>query len=80
LLVGLSSRNAGRVPQEGLMDANDRRRRAAPRRLVTTIGDLISAAYEAVPGIGDQRLERALRLLTQSPLARHLSPHIEFVP
>jgi len=51
----------------------------APRKLVTTLGDLISAAYEAVPGIGDQRLERALRLLTRSPLARHLHPHLEFV-
>lgn len=51
----------------------------APQQLVTTIGDLISAAYEAVPGIGNQRLERALRLLTRSPLARHISPHLEFV-
>ena len=51
----------------------------APAKLVTTLGDLISAAYEAVPGIGDQRLERALRLLTRSPLARHLHPHLEFV-
>ncbi len=53
--------------------------RGTPRRLVTTLGDLISAAYEAVPGIGTQRLERALRLLTRSPLARHISPHVEFV-
>ncbi len=51
----------------------------APRKLVVTIGDLISAAYEAVPGIGHQRAERALRLLTESPLARHISPHLEFV-
>jgi hypothetical protein len=51
----------------------------APKRLVTTIGDLISAAYEAVPGIGDKKIERALRLLTRSPLARHISPHVEFV-
>ncbi|HEX9052507.1 MAG TPA: hypothetical protein VF841_18415 [Anaeromyxobacter sp.] len=50
-----------------------------PRRLVTTLGDLISAAYEAVPGMGTQRMERALRLLTRSPLARHISPHVEFV-
>jgi hypothetical protein len=52
---------------------------AAPRRLVTTLGELISAAYEAVPGMGTQRLERALTLLTRSPLARHISPHVEFV-
>jgi len=46
---------------------------------VTTLGELISAAYEAVPGMGTQRLERALTLLTESPLARHISPHVEFV-
>ncbi len=50
-----------------------------PKRLVTTLGDLISAAYEAVPGAGDKKLEQALTLLTRSPLARHLSPHVEFV-
>ncbi len=54
-------------------------RKATPRRLVTTLGELISAAYEAVPGMGTQRLERALTLLTRSPLARHISPHVEFV-
>ena len=54
-------------------------RHSAPRRLVTTLGDLISAAYDAVPGMGTQRVERALKLLTQSPLARHMSPHVEFV-
>ena len=53
--------------------------RRSPRRLVTTLGDLISAAYEAVPGIGSQRMERALTLLTRSPLARHINPHVEFV-
>jgi hypothetical protein len=51
----------------------------APRRLVTTLGELISAAYDAVPGMGTQRIERALALLTDSPLARHISPHVEFV-
>ncbi len=49
------------------------------KRLVTTLGDVISAVYEAVPGIGDKKLERALTLLTRSPLARHMSPHVEFV-
>lgn len=65
------------------MKTRARRNRAkhvAPRRLVTTLGDLISAAYDAVPGVGAQRLERALTLLTRSPLARHISPHVEFVP
>ena len=67
---------------EGEMNAKTGRslpNRRTPRRLVTTLGDLISAAYEAVPGIGTQRLERALTLLTRSPLARHISPHVEFV-
>jgi len=50
-----------------------------PRAMATTIGDLISAAYEAVPGAGSQKLERAVRLLTRSALARHLHPHVEFV-
>jgi hypothetical protein len=51
----------------------------ASKRVVITLGDLISAAYEAVPGIGDKKIESALTLLTRSPLARHLSPHVEFV-
>lgn len=54
-------------------------KRSAPRRLVTTLGELIAAAYDTAPGIGAERLERALRLLTRSPLARHISPHVEFV-
>jgi hypothetical protein len=53
--------------------------RSAPRRLVTTLGELIAAAYETAPGLGAQRLERALTLLTRSPLARHMSPHVVFV-
>jgi hypothetical protein len=53
--------------------------RNGPKRVVTTLGDLISAAYEAVPGMGDKKIERALKLLTRSPLARHIHPHVEFV-
>jgi hypothetical protein len=48
-------------------------------RVVTTLGDLVAAAYEAAPGFGVERLERARLLLTQSPLARALSPHLEIV-
>jgi len=48
-------------------------------RVVTTLGDVISAAYEAAPGLGNRKLERALTLLTRSPLARQMSPHVEFV-
>jgi len=67
---------------EGAMKTKAGRRNAkhpVPRRLVTTLGELISAAYDAVPGMGTQRIERALTLLTRSPLARHISPHVEFV-
>ena len=69
------------TPEEQMKTKPGRKtsKRGTPRRLVTTLGDLISAAYEAVPGIGTQRLERALTLLTRSPLARHISPHVEFV-
>jgi hypothetical protein len=53
--------------------------RSVPRRFVVTLGELISAAYDAVPGFGTQRTERAQKLLTRSPLARCISPHVEFV-
>ncbi|HTN50921.1 MAG TPA: hypothetical protein VML50_00855 [Anaeromyxobacter sp.] len=55
------------------------RRTGAPRRLVTTLGELVSAAYEAVPGIGARKRQQALVLLTRSALARHMSPHVVFV-
>lgn len=52
--------------------------RSAPQALVTTLGELISAAYDAVPGGDSQKLQLALALLTRSPLARQLHPHVEF--
>jgi hypothetical protein len=51
----------------------------AKKRYVTTLGDVIAAAYEAVPGLGAKKVERALTLLTKSPLARQMSPHVVFV-
>ena len=50
-----------------------------PRRVVTTLGDLISAAYEAADGFGNQRMEKAAVLLSSSPLARRLSRQLQFV-
>lgn len=44
------------------------------RRVTTTVGDLIAAAYEASRG-----REGARRLLTRSPLARVIQPHLKFV-
>jgi hypothetical protein len=56
-------------------------RRPSPqgRPVVTTLGDLVAAAYEAVPGLGRDRLVGALRLLTRSPLARSVTPRLRFV-
>jgi hypothetical protein len=51
----------------------------SPKRIVTTLGDLISAAYDSSEGFGAQRLERAADLLTRSPLARCMSRHLQFV-
>lgn len=50
-----------------------------PTRIVTTIGDLVSAAYDAADGFGADRLDRAARILTASPLARRLSRPLQFV-
>ncbi len=61
------------------MNRDNRKPARSKKRLTTTLGDIISAAYEAVPGIGDKKIERALTLLTRSPLARHMYPHVEFV-
>jgi len=51
-----------------------------PKRIVTTLGDLISAAYDAAGGFGRQRVERAAVILTAPPLARRMSRHLQFVP
>jgi hypothetical protein len=47
-----------------------------PHRIVTTLGDLIAAAYD-VAGPSPRRTERAAALLTRSPLARAMSRHLE---
>ncbi len=50
-----------------------------PRKIVTTLGDLIAAAYEAAEGFGPQREERAAVLLSRSPLARRMNRQLRFV-
>ncbi len=59
----------------------NRHRRPAriPKHVVTTLGDLISAAYDAAEGAGLRRTERAAAILTRSPLARQMSRQLEFV-
>lgn len=50
-----------------------------PKRIATTLGDLISAAYDVADGYGNQRLERAADILSRSPLARCMSRQLRFV-
>jgi hypothetical protein len=48
-------------------------------RIATTVGDLLSAFWDATPGIGLARAQRAAVLLAASPLARRASRTIQFV-
>lgn len=50
-----------------------------PARVATTVGELISAAYEAADGFGNQKLERAAQILSSARFARRISPHVQFV-
>jgi class 3 adenylate cyclase len=49
-----------------------------PRTVITTIGDLVTAAFDAAGGDGPERNERAAALLCSSPLARRLSRQLRF--
>ena len=50
-----------------------------PRHVVTTVGDLVAAAYECAHGSGRRRLEEAAQLLTAPPLAHSLSRRVVVV-
>ncbi len=50
-----------------------------PARVATTLGELISAAYEAADGFGNEKLQRAADILSATPLAQRLSRQVEFV-
>lgn len=52
---------------------------ASSKTTVTTLGDLIAAAYDASEGSGAERSEGAARLLTASLLARRCSRRLRFV-
>jgi hypothetical protein len=71
-----------RTQLDGVTKMSTNRRRNAmaklPRKIVTTLGDLIAAAYDAAGGFGPQREERAAVLLTASPLARRLNKQLQF--
>ena len=49
------------------------------KKIVTTLGELIAAAYGAAEGDSRQRQKRAAMLLTDSPLARGFSRRLVFV-
>jgi hypothetical protein len=49
------------------------------KKIVTTLGELIAAAYGAADGDSQQRQERAAMLLTESSLARGFSRRLLFV-
>jgi hypothetical protein len=51
----------------------------ASRTTLTTVGDLVAAAYELSPGAGRERAERAARLLADAALARRCSRQLRFV-
>ncbi len=57
----------------------NRRSIRMPKKIVTTLGDLISAAYEAADGFGKQKVERAAEILTDTAVARRLSRQLLFV-
>jgi len=48
-------------------------------RIATTVGELLSAVWEAAPGLGLARAQRAAVLIAVSPLARRASRTIQFV-
>jgi len=50
-----------------------------PKKIVTTLGDLITAAYDAADGFGRQKLEQAASILQAPPLARRMNRQLRFV-
>ena len=50
-----------------------------PKKIVITLGDLITAAYDAADGYGRQRIEQAANILQAPPLARRMNRQLRFV-
>ena len=50
-----------------------------PKKIVITLGDLITAAYDAADGYGRQKLEQAASILQAPPLARRMNRQLRFV-
>lgn len=53
--------------------------RRTKKSVVTTIGDLLAAAWEAVPGLGVARAQRVAVLLAVTPLSHRANRRIQFV-
>ncbi len=53
--------------------------RRSVRRTVTSLGELVSAIYEALPGPAEARALRTALVLTSSPLAGRLSRPVRVV-
>ncbi len=56
-----------------------RRDKTKTRKLTTTIGNLVSAIYEMVPGAGPERIHAAAAVLAAPPLSRRLSRPVRIV-
>ena len=54
-------------------------RTPSSKTIVTTLGELIAAAYASSRGSGRARAERAALLLTAPTLARRFSRQLQFV-
>jgi hypothetical protein len=50
-----------------------------PKKIVTTLGDLVSAAYDAADGYGRRKVERAAQILTAPGIARRMNRQLQFV-
>jgi hypothetical protein len=52
---------------------------AATKTTLTTVGELVAAAYELSSGTGRARAERAARLVADAALSRRCSRQLRFV-
>jgi hypothetical protein len=52
--------------------------RRTKRSVATTVGELLAAAWEAVPGLGAARAQRVAVLLAVTPLSHRANRRIQF--
>ena len=61
------------------MARNNEKRSRRVHPTVTSLGDLISAIYEALPGSAESRIRQTARILASTSLARCVSRPIRLV-